>query len=77
VLRKITLRVPDHVRRWARQSAIDEETSLSRLVGRILEDEMRRTDPFWQAFEEWKKLTPIPGFDASRRAKREDLYGRR
>jgi len=38
---------------------------------------MRRTEQYWKTFEEWKKLKPIPGFDAARRAKRDELYDRR
>ena len=77
MLRNVTITVPEEVLRWARRKAAEEETSVSRLVGRMLEDEMRRTDQYTKAFEKWKKLKPIPGFDASRRAKRDELYDRR
>jgi hypothetical protein len=43
----------------------------------MLEDQMRATDQYWQAYERWKKIGPIKGFDASRRLKRDQLYDRR
>jgi hypothetical protein len=76
VLRNVTITVSEDVLRWARKKAAEEETSVSRLVGRMLEDEMRRTDQYWKAYEKWKKLKPIPEFDASKRAKRDELYDR-
>jgi hypothetical protein len=76
VLKNVTITVTEEVLHWARQRAADEETSVSRLVGRMLEDEMRRTDRYWKSFEKWKKLKPIAGLDASKRSKRDDLYDR-
>jgi hypothetical protein len=77
VLRNVTITLSEEALRWARKRAAEEETSVSRLVGRMLEDEMLRTDQYWTSFKKWKKLKPIAGFDASKRAKRDELYDRR
>lgn len=62
--------------RWVRREAAEKNTSVSKLIGRMLEDEMRRTDEYWKAYEHWKKIKPVPGVDASKRAKREEIYDR-
>lgn len=72
----MTITVSEEVARWARRKAADENTSVSKLVGRMLEEEMRRTDRYRKAVEKLRKLGPIPGWDASKRASREDLYDR-
>ena len=76
VLKNMTITVSEETARWARKRAAEENTSVSKLVGRMLEDEMRRRDEYWEAFEKWKKIKPIKGFDASKRLKREDIYDR-
>lgn len=72
----MTITVTEEVARWARRKAADENTSVSKLVGRMLEDEMRRSDEYWKAYETMKKIKPIKGFDASKRLKRDELYTR-
>ena len=49
----------------------------TRLVGRILEDQMRRTDEYWAACEKFKRIKPIPGIDAAHRLTREEAHERR
>lgn len=73
----MTITVTEEVARWARRKAADENTSVSKLVGRMLEDEMRRSDEYWKAYETWKKIKPIKGVDASKRLSRSELYERR
>jgi len=77
VLRNITITVSEEAARWARKKAADEDTSVSKLVGRMLEDQMRKTDEYWAAFERWKKIKPIPGIDAAHRMTREEAHERR
>ena len=72
----MTITVTEEVARWARRKAADENTSVSKLVGRMLEDEMRRNDEYWKAYETIKKIKPIKGLDASKRLKRDELYTR-
>ena len=78
VLKNITITVPEEVARWARRQAAEQDTSVSKLVGRMLEDEMRRKGAYWKAFEEWKRIAkPIKGVDASKRLSREAVHERR
>ena len=76
VLKNMTITISEDAARWARRKAAEENTSVSKLVGRMLEDQMRSTDEYWQAYERWKKIGPIKGFDASKRLKRDQLYDR-
>jgi hypothetical protein len=77
VLKNITITVSEEAARWARRKAADENTSVSKLVGRMLEDKMRQTDEYWLAYERWKKIKPIPGIDAAHRMTREEAHERR
>src|SRR5271154_3030102 len=65
----------------ARRKAADENTSVSKLVSRLLEKEMRSSDSYWRAYEEWKRLpdnlgAPEP-IDASKRMTRDEVHERR
>ena len=75
MLKNVTITVEEEALRWARRQAADQGT-VSKLVGRILEREMRGSDSYWQAYEHWKELKPVPGVDASRRWGREELHER-
>jgi hypothetical protein len=48
-LRNITITVEDEVARWARLEAAREDTSVSRLLGRILKQRMIEKDAYQQA----------------------------
>ena len=72
MLKNVTLTVEEEALRWARRQAAEKNTSVSKLLGRMIEDEMRRTDEYWKAYERLKKIKPIPGVDASRRAMRDE-----
>jgi len=73
----MTITVPEEVARWARKEAAEKNTSVSRLVGRMLEQEMVRRDEYWEAYRKWKKIKPIKGFDASKRLSRNEANYRR
>lgn len=77
MLRNITITVSEEAARWARLRAAEESTSVSKLVGRLLEEQMRRTDDYARAYQRLKRLKPVPGFDASKRLSRADLHERR
>jgi hypothetical protein len=74
---RITIRLDPEVLRWARRKALDEKTSFSKLVGRLLQREM--SDAYWRAYEEWKHLTGDLGglIDASKRFTRDEAHERR
>ena len=42
MLRNMTITVSEEAARWARRKDADENTSVSRLVGRMLEDQIRK-----------------------------------
>ena len=81
MLKKITITLDPEVAHWARRKAADENTSVSKLVSRLLEKEMRASDSYWRAYEEWKRLprdlgAPAP-IDASKRMTRDEVHERR
>ena len=43
----------------------------------MLDDQMRKSDEYWAAYEEWKKMGPIEGIRASERMSREEAHVRR
>ena len=63
--------------RWARKKAAEENTSVSKLVGRTLENQMRMTAGYWRAFARWKKIGGMKGIDAAGRLSREEAHERR
>src|SRR5215469_4681192 len=67
VLKNITITVTEETARWARRRAADENISVSKLVGGMLEEQMRLASAdYWKAFEKWKKVKPIPGMASGR-----------
>jgi hypothetical protein len=77
VLKNVTITLSEEAAHWARRKAADENISVSKLIGRILEEQMRRGDEYWRAYERWKKLDSIPGIDAAGRLSREEAHARR
>ena len=76
MLKNVTVTLDEEALRWARHQAAEEGTSVSKLVGQMIEREMRQTGAYWQAYERWKKIKPIPGLDASKRMTREEVHDR-
>src|SRR5690348_14570029 len=74
VLKNVTITLSEEAALWARRQAAEHNTSVSKFVGGLIEQKMRQTDDYWKAYEQFKKIKPIPGFDASKRGKREDIY---
>jgi hypothetical protein len=79
VNKNVTITLDREVAHWARRKAADEDISVSKLIARLLEREMRASDKYWRAYEEWKKLDRnLDGkIDASRRLTREEAHERR
>lgn len=75
--KRITIRVTEKLASRARKEAEQDNTSVSKLVARVLEDEMHRRDEYWEAYEMWKKIKPIKGLDASKRLSRDERPRRR
>lgn len=76
VLKNMTITVREDVARWARKKAAEDNTSVSKLVGQMLERQMRMTDEYWAAYERWKKIR-IPGIASGRLLTREETHERR
>lgn len=77
VSKNVTVTLSGEVARWLRQKAAAESTSVSRLVSRMLENQMRLGDEYWHAYERWKMIGSIAGIDAGARLSREDAHQRR
>jgi hypothetical protein len=77
VARNVTIKISDEAILWARRKAADENTSVSRLIGEMLERQMRLTDGYRQAFEHWKSNRPLAAKGAAERLSREELHERR
>jgi hypothetical protein len=43
----------------------------------MLEQQMRLSDEYWRAYEQWRKLGDLPGIDAADRLSREKAHERR
>ncbi len=77
VLKNVTLTLPEEVAHWARRKAADENISVSKLLARILENQMRLSDEYWTAYEHWKKIGNLPGISAGERLTRDEAHERR
>lgn len=73
----MTITVREDVARWARKKAAEENTSVSKLVGQMLERQMRMTDEYWKAYERWKTTGKIKGIASPRPLTREEAHERR
>ena len=74
--RNVTIKISDEAILWARRKAAEENTSLSRLIGEMLERQMRLTDDYWRAFDHWKSSRPLAAKGAVERLSREELHER-
>lgn len=77
VLRNVTITLTEEAALWARKKAAEENTSVSKLVGRMIENQMHLSDDYWRAYRKWKRIGSIKGIDASRRLSREEANARR
>jgi hypothetical protein len=77
VAKNVTIRISDEAAHWARRQAAEQNSSLSRLVGEMLERQMRLTDEYWRAFDHWKSHRPLARNGAAERLSREELHERR
>jgi len=77
VAKNVTIRLSDDAALWARRKAAEENTSVSRLVGEMLERQMRLTDEYWRAFDHWKSNRPLAANGAAERLSRAEIHERR
>jgi hypothetical protein len=53
---------------------------MSRFVGKMLQEEMCRTDSYWEAYRQWKLLmesAQVGGHSAANRGSRDEAHERR
>jgi len=77
VLKNVTITLSEDAALWARKKAAERNTSVSKLVGEMLEKEMRQTDEYWRAYERWKAIDSVSGIDSANRPSRDELHERR
>jgi hypothetical protein len=77
VQRNLTIKISEEAVLWARRKAAEDNTSVSRLVGEMIERQMRLSDEYWQAFEHWKSQRPMAEHGAAGRMSREGVHERR
>ena len=70
-MKNVTITLSEEAALWARRKAAEENTSVSKLVGKMIEDQMRLGDEYWRAYERWKSISDLPGLDAKNRLSRE------
>jgi len=58
-MKNVTITVEDAALEWARIEAAKRNTSVSRLVGELLAEKMRRDDAYERAYQEWKNDTTV------------------
>jgi hypothetical protein len=75
VLKNVTITVTEEVANWARKKAAEENTSVSRLVGRMLERQMLQSDDYRDAWHRWHRIAPMD-VDAEHRLSRDDAHSR-
>ena len=77
MLKNVTITLDEEDLRWVRHQAAEKGISVAKWFGQIVAEKRDRRGPgYWAAFERWKKLTTIPGLDASDRLTREEAHDR-
>jgi hypothetical protein len=76
VLKNVTITLSEEAARWARLKAAEENTSVSRLVGKMLEEQMKHSSTYQEAYRHWREIKPM-GLGAANRMTREEAHERR
>lgn len=76
-MKNVTITLDEEVARWARIHAAELDTSVSRLVGRMLKEKMRASQDYEGAMQEYLGVAPQPLKDpAARYPTRGEVHGR-
>ena len=75
--KKVTITLRDGAALWVRRKAAKENTSVSKLIGAMLEREMRLSDSYWRAFEHWNSYRATAASGAAGRMRRDEVHERR
>lgn len=76
-MKNVTVTMEDSVADWARMEAARRNTSVSRLIGEMLAEKMRRDDAYERAMQEWLARDVSYQSDGTPYPKREELYAER
>ena len=74
-MKNVTITMDDSVADWARMEAARRNTSVSRLVGELLAEKMRRDDAYERAMREALEFKSW-GSSKGRYLSREEMYSR-
>lgn len=76
-MKNVTVTMEDSVADWARMEAARRNTSVSRLIGEMLAEKMRRDDAYERAMQDW--LARDVSFSSDGRAypQRDETYAER
>ena len=58
-MKNVTITLDDKVARWARIRAAEKNTSVSRLVGNLLKEQMREEADYALAIEQYLMIQPV------------------
>jgi hypothetical protein len=75
-LKNVTITLEDDVARWARMEAARENTSVSRFLGELLADRMRRSQEYEAAMERYLSVKPRAISKGRQYPRREALHDR-
>ena len=76
-MKNVTITMDDSVAEWARLEAARRNTSVSRLVGELLAEKMRRDDAYERAMREWLDRDVTFRSDGRPYPKRDEIYADR
>jgi hypothetical protein len=76
-MKNVTITLDEKVARWARIKAAEQEKSLSRLVGELLQEKMSEEEQYKISMQQYLAKQPqVLKKSTDRYPRREDLYGR-
>ena len=76
-MKNVTITLTEETLHWARVKAAEKGTSVSKFVGQVLEERRTERPPaYWKAYEEWKKIKPVPMKVDIRSISREETHER-
>ena len=76
-MKNVTVTMEDSVADWARMEAARRNTSVSRLIGEMLAEKMRREDAYERAMREWLDRDIRFTSDGQPYPKRDEIYAER
>ena len=76
-MKKITITLDEEVARWGRIRAVQQNTSLSRLMGEMLKEKMQEEEVYLRAMRQYLAAKPKPLKKAGEPySRREELHER-